>query len=160
ARRSAGRWLRIGDLVEADLPVAGDGDEALLLGMIAPELSVDGIRNDAGRDVVVLGRGEEAGFGGLARELGAFILRIALDELMDAAAGEVHKVDFALGVLAPTHDAIGGAGDLAMVRLDPYLENPVVFLVIVNVPLAMGPDAPGIEVAVDILAIEFFQSLS
>jgi hypothetical protein len=35
-------------------------------------------------------------------------------ELMDAAAGEIEEVEFAVGVLAPGDDAIGGAGDFAM----------------------------------------------
>ena len=48
AGRRAGRGLRIGDLVEADLAVAGDGEEAILGGVIAPELGVDGVGNDAG----------------------------------------------------------------------------------------------------------------
>ena len=60
ARRGAGGRLRIGDFIEADLAVAGDGDEAFLDGMIAPELGVDGIGNDAGGDLVILRRGERS----------------------------------------------------------------------------------------------------
>src|SRR5207248_6483337 len=119
ARRRAGTRLRIGDLVEADLTVAGDGDEAVLDRVIAPELGVDRVRDEARRRDVVLGRGEHAGFGKLARELGALVPLVGFDKLMDAAAGEIAEVDLAGRVFAPTYDAIGSAGQLAR----PILES-------------------------------------
>src|SRR5207247_1115095 len=112
--RSAGRGLRVGDFVEADLAVAGNGEEAFLDGVIAPELGVDGIGDEAGRDLVVLGGGEDAGLAELTRELGALVFLVVLDELMNAAAGEIEEVDFAVRVLAPGDDAICSAGELTM----------------------------------------------
>src|SRR5262249_37616147 len=99
------------------LPVARDGDKAFLVSVITPELGVDGIGDDAGGDLVIPGGGEDAGFGELARELGTrVVLLVRLYELMDAAAGEIGKVDFAVGVLAPGHDAVGRAGDFAILK--------------------------------------------
>src|SRR5207253_3205674 len=94
ARRRAGRRLGIGDLVETDLAVAGNGDEPFFVGVIAPKLSIDGIRNDSWRDLVVLGRREDAGLAELARELRRLIFLVVLDELVDTAAGEIEEIQF------------------------------------------------------------------
>src|SRR4051794_108177 len=67
---------------------------------------------------------------------------------MDAAAGEVHQVNFAGRVLAPAHDAIGGAGQLAVAGLGGSLSRTI------------RPDAAGVEIAINILSLEFRQALA
>ena len=163
AGRGAGGRLRIGDVVETDLAGAGDGEEALLGGVIAPELGVDRVGDKAGCRDVVLGRGEDAGLGKLARELGALVLLVTLDELMDAAAGEIEEVDFAGRVLAEAHDAIGGAGKLfvasvllKVLECDGLAHWRELFLSFdfLQALVVIAPHAAGVEIAVDVRLAE------
>src|SRR5439155_1349633 len=88
------------------------------------ELGVDGVGDDAGRDLVVLCGREDAGLRELARERRLRLCLRRLHELIDAAAGEVAEVDLAIGVFAPGDDAIRGAGDFAMVKgVGPFLRS-------------------------------------
>ncbi len=90
AGRSAGGGLRIGNFVEADLAIVGDCDEAFLFRVIAPERGIDGIRDNARCNLVVLGGCEDAGLAELAGEvLGRVYLLVGLCQLINPAAGEI-----------------------------------------------------------------------
>ena len=63
-----GRPVRIDDVVELDLRIAGQGQEPLLLRAVGPERRVHRIGNQPLGRRVVLGRGEQARLAQLARE--------------------------------------------------------------------------------------------
>src|SRR5262249_22791582 len=100
------RGLRIGDRFVLDLRFAWQSDVTLLDRAIGPQLGVDGVWDQAWRGLQLLRRGEQASLAQLARELRRTgISRRGLDELVNPAADEVQRVDFAGIVLAPGHDA-------------------------------------------------------
>src|SRR5262249_55403007 len=167
AGRGPGGRLRVGDFVEADLARAGDGEEAFLGGVIAPELGVDRVGDDAGGDLVVLGRREDAGFAELAWERRLRLRVGSLDQLVDAAAGEIEEIQLALGVFTPAHDAVGGAGDFGMSHgQNPgaclYLQNPVVLFPPNDRrgPGAKGPYPARVKIAVNVIARQILEALA
>src|SRR6185436_13018570 len=66
AGRGAGGRLRIGDRLELDLRRAGQGEEALLVRAVGPELRVDRVGDQSRRGFMVLDGGEESRFAELA----------------------------------------------------------------------------------------------
>src|SRR5262249_36141657 len=117
--------------------------------------------DDARSDLVVLGRGEDAGLAELARELGTVVLLVAFDKLMDTAAGEIAEVDFAIGVFAPAHDAIGCAGEFSMLSGD--VTSPCRFVRfrrnLSHLLFFKPPNSAGVEVSVNVLALKLLQTL-
>src|SRR5205085_1843176 len=97
-------------------------------------------------------------------ELRALVFLVILDQLMDAAAGEIEEVDLSGGVLAPAHDAVRGAGQLVARPEHRLLQEFGAFVGldadVLGETLLERPDPACIEIAIDVLPFELAEPLA